>query len=200
MFFTLKVEYQDVYKVMKKKNIILIVSCLCSIVLCSCGSFISMGTCFKIGNSSWTEWKNKYEDFLGTYVLNPEWGSINYGGDYDHIKFFDKGRPWITYFEFKIDKGQKYDQESERSQYTGTAEYYVSDSYPTIEDILKSRGTYKAFPFISSEDGKVKRTAKATIVIETRKKRPYTYSIFFDNVGFSICLGSAHFIDSDEVK
>ena len=168
--------------------------------MCSCGTSYKAGTHFKIGNSSWTKWKNKYLDFLDTSLPNPEWGSVDYRGDYNHIEFFDSERPWITYFYFKIDKGQIYDQESEWSEYTGIAEYYVSESYPTIEDIFKRRGIYDAFPFISSEEGKVKRTAKATINIHTHKKRPLTYNIYFDNVGFGFCLGSSYFKNSDWVK
>lgn len=163
--------------------------CICCFVLCSCGTSYEAGTSFIVGDTSWAPWKN-----------SSTWSSIGFRGDYDNIVIFERERPWITYFEFKLDEGQIYDQKSEWSEYTGTAEYYVSESYPTIEDIFKTRGTYKAFPFISSQDGKVKRTAKATIKIFTHNNRPTTYNVFFDNVGFCLCLGDMEFKNSDWVK
>ncbi len=185
---------------MARKLFILLVTCICFFTLNSCGTSYEAATSFLIGNSSWTPWKNRSEVFLGTDIVDPEWSSIGFRGDYDYIEIFNNKRPWITYFVFKIDYGQIYNEKSDWSQYTGSAEYYVSDSYPTIEDIFKERGTYMAFPFLSSEDGKVKRTAKAKIAINTRNNRPLTYNIYFDNVGFALCLGNMKFSNSSWLK
>ena len=85
-------------------------------------------------------------------------------------------------------------------------EYYVNDSYPTINDVFLHFNTYYythdgiIVPFIRYKNGKVKRTAKATIKIAPYNKHPKIYNIFFDDVGFAFNIGSYYFPNSNWIK
>ncbi|MBD5280880.1 MAG: hypothetical protein HDS35_10120 [Bacteroides sp.] len=69
-------------------------------------------------------------------------------------------------------------------EYTGWVEYYVTDEYPTIKDVLNHYG----FPLISikGDSQRALRHAKATIKIAPYKNKPECFNIFFDNVGGAI--------------
>ena len=78
--------------------------------------------------------------------------------------------------------------------YTGTVEYYVTESYPTITSILKAYDfTYFNCNSGSAGNPCAKRTARATIKIAPYKKRPKCYAIYFDNVGIGIDLENCYF-------
>ncbi len=74
-------------------------------------------------------------------------------------------------------------------EYSGTVEYYVTEKYPTILDILKAFD-FPYFNYDSGSDGNpcVKRTARATIKIAPYKDHPKCYNIYFDNIGVGIDL------------
>ena len=79
-------------------------------------------------------------------------------------------------------------------EYSGTAEYYVTENYPTIAAILKAYD----FPHFNSKSGYdgnpcVKRTAKAIIKIAPYKKHPECYNIYFDDVAVAISFDGVHF-------
>ena len=82
-------------------------------------------------------------------------------------------------------------------EYSGTVEYYVSESYPTIKDII----TKKQFPLISPTTAKegepcVKRTTKARISIEPSYTfYPRNYAFWFDGIGVGINLNDFFFDD-----
>lgn len=79
-------------------------------------------------------------------------------------------------------------------EYSGIVEYYVTEDYPTITDILKRYD----FPYFNCNSGSagnpcVKRTAIATIKIAPYKKHPECYNLYFDNVAIGISLEGVHF-------
>ena len=79
-------------------------------------------------------------------------------------------------------------------EYSGTVEYYVTESYPTIEAILKAF----EFPHFNCDSGYngnpcVKRTANATIKIAPYHKYAECYNIYFDNVAVGIAFDGVHF-------
>lgn len=78
------------------------------------------------------------------------------------------------------------------STFDGFVEYYVSETYPTVESFFKK--AYKSnsldvFPRQQWVENTVKRKAKARIVIVERyKNAPRVLNCWFDNVGLGIDL------------
>lgn len=135
----------------------------------------------------WGDWKNS-----SNYKI---WG--NYAG---FIIYYSYEHPSNYFFSFQINSYAQPSKEEIKAHwknnqpfvYYGTAEYYVSDSYPTAKDVLKAYGQPYIRPTATSSPI-VKRTASAEIRIMPYKKHPQCYNIFFDNVGFAISLGSLYF-------
>lgn len=80
-------------------------------------------------------------------------------------------------------------------EYTGTVEYYVIESYPTIKDLLKHDG----FPYWCPANVKTqpiaKRVTRAKIKIAPYKTHPQVYNIWFDGVGVGIDMDTQYFAD-----
>lgn len=107
-------------------------------------------------------------------------------------------------FEFSIDDYKKPDKKEIKEHwkkkepfiYSGWAEYYVCEKFPTIEEAFSSRdsgcslGEIPVFrpslDKITDWGPFIKRRAKATIKIAPYKKYPEYFYIFFDNVGVGI--------------
>lgn len=111
------------------------------------------------------------------------------------LRFRNRAYPsddWV--FQFTIDDYNKPDKKTRKEhikydipyEYSGTAEYYVSDDYPTIDKVLKEYGFPRLRPH--GENVRVKRTAKARIKIQAYKKEPTRFYIYFDLVGIGIDL------------
>lgn len=123
----------------------------------------------------WSSWRSMYEKSF-RYNDGSGFGLKNSGG--------------TVFFSFQISnyvaptKAQRkaHLKSNQWYEYTGYVEYYVSDEYPTAQDIAKANelvipnARYDATP-------KVKRRAYATIKIAPYKKNPYCYNLFFDNIG-----------------
>lgn len=160
---------------MKKISLIL-TFCLISIkiLFASNPSFVTFSVCV---DGYWNEWK--------TYHMMID-------GSYSSILLGKPGvPPWDYSLKFTIDnyktpskKEIKYHlKEKIWYEYSGTVEYYVSDSYPTIESVFR---TFEG-PWIGPAGG-VKRTARARIKIAPYQKHPVVYCLYFDNVGFALDL------------
>lgn len=117
-------------------------------------------------------------------------------GSYSGFAIHAKGdHPSNFVFRFQIDSYQEPSKEvlkahrksKEWFTYTGTVEYYVIESEPTIKDVLKSSG----FPYWNPTKTKgpcPKRVAKATIKIAPYSSHPKVYNFWFDGVGFGLDL------------
>lgn len=132
-------------------------------------------------------------------------------GDYDgFIVYDDADGPWDYYFKFTIDsftptsKKQRQKDAKEKKtvwyEYQGTVEYYVplgENLRPyTAYDLFKyaKKATFWPKERKNETDPPVKKViSKARVKIETYKKFPTCYNIYFDNVGFAISLPNKQF-------
>lgn len=139
----------------------------------------------------WGDWKMHYHSI--TKLRGSNSGFAIYSSS-DH--------PSKYVFRFQIDSYTAPDKKTIKHHfknnewyvYSGIAEYYVTDEFPTIDKILKA---YE-FPYFNCDSGYgyrpcVKRTAKATIKIAPYKEYPKCYNIFFDGVAVAIELVDLHF-------
>lgn len=132
--------------------------------------------------------------------------SVKVYGDYSGFTlYYSNDHPSQFMFRFQIDsykettyKERKANRKEKKwLEYSGIVEYYVSESYPTIKDII----TKKQFPLISPTTAKegepcVKRTTKAKISIEPSYMfYPRNYAIWFDGIGVGINLNDFFFDD-----
>lgn len=168
------------------KKIIFIISMLLSISFNSdaqikaCGHF----------DGYWSDWKD-----MGT--------ETEIKGNYDgFIIYLDKEGPWEYRFKFKVNnmtfpnKRQRKKDIKTDTWYTfsGTVEYYITDSYPTIIQLFRAaKGPMFAPAKLDNGRPTKKVTKRATIKIAPFKDRPKTYNIWFENVGFGINLNNSYF-------
>lgn len=123
--------------------------------------------------------------------------SVKLYGNYSGFTlYYNNDHPSQFMFRFQIDsykettyKERKANRKSKKwLEYSGTVDYYVSESYPTIRDIIRE----KQFPLISPTQVKedepcIKRTTKAIISIEPSYTfYPRNYAIWFDGIGVGI--------------
>lgn len=117
--------------------------------------------------------------------------------------------PSEFFFKVSISNPSKYSDQEIRQRYKskewlvykGVVEYYVTDKYPTIKDVLKGIQKHElAWGWIGGDyntkedDAKrfggiaVKRTAEAEVRIKPYRKneKGRVYNIFFDDVGIAI--------------
>ena len=133
--------------------------------------------------------------------------SVKVYGNYSGFTlYYSNDHPSQFMFRFQIDSYKEttnkerkvYRKNKKWIEYTGTVEYYVSETYPTIKDIIKA----KQFPLISPTRVKenepcVKRTTSAKICIEPNSYifYPRNYAIWFDGIGVGIHLKGFYFED-----
>lgn len=149
-------------------------------------------------NGYWGQWKShttRYSSFPPSF----EYGMR---GNYFGFIIYKRGNhPSEYFFKFQIDSYIEPDKKTKKEMlknnkwyvFSGTVEYYVTESYSTIESILKEYG----FPYFSSK-GKsgepcAKRVAKAKIQIAPYKDHPRVYNIWFDGVGVGIDMEDTTF-------
>lgn len=157
------------------------------IVLCNsfhCLAQTEIRVCCRI-DGIWNKWE--------TYQLD---GGF-YGNYQGFFVFSESNKPWgAQLFSFKItdyvepsDEVKKQHRKSkEWFKYKGIVEYWVSEDYPTVKDILSRFGRLLISSKPSDGSLSVKRTAQAEIWIQPYKKHPRVYNFFFDGVGFGIDL------------
>ena len=161
---------------------------------------------------SWTPWSYLSNADLHVKVLYWESDRVFRGceyikqADYYHSRV-DVDINWC--FRFVIDNYicpdkkeiKKHYKSDQWYEYTGWVEYYVTDAYPTIKDVLKK---YE-FPLISplSPDRDSKRAlrhAKAKIRIAPYKHKPTCFNILFDDIGVAISCNDWEWLWSVNVK
>ena len=148
----------------------------------------------------WGEWKDQWLPSI--FSSRPSEFYYNLYGNESGFIIYDKNEhPSNYFFKFQINnyveptKKQIKDhyKQNQWYVYTGTVEYYVVESAPTIKDILKKWG----IPLYGKDDydtydghrgPSVKRIANATIKIAPYKNTPRVYNFLFDDVGFAIEL------------
>lgn len=155
-----------------------------TLLLSTLSSFSASYACYYDGY--WSSYKN----FSSLWEIYGDWSGFIIYSNLEH--------PSNYMFKFQIDttippqKEINYNKGKEEEWYVceGTVEYYVTEDYPTIKDILKEYSFPIQRPKSYMSTPIVKRTAKAIIKTWKRpwnaKKHPKCYNFFFDNVG--ICL------------
>ena len=149
----------------------------------------------------WGEWNTW--DLVQPYKLNGNYsGFIIYYADDPTLPFYSHPSQYI--FKFQIENYvaptkqqiKEHRKKNEWYVYSGTVEYFVMESEPTIRDILKQYH----FPLFDKDthdkygNYAVKRVANATIKIAPYKKHPEVYNIWFDDVAIAIqLLDNVHF-------
>lgn len=147
----------------------------------------------------WGEWKSHTTRY--TYI--PPSYEYDIYGNYSGFIIYKKGaHPSEYIFKFQANSYSTPDKKTIKYhmknnlwyEYSGTVEYYVTESYPTIAAVLKAF----EFPYFNCNSGSsgnpcVKRTANATIKIAPYKKTPKCYNIYFDNVAVGIDMETSTF-------
>lgn len=120
----------------------------------------------------------------------------NYSG---FIIYESTDHPSAYFFKFQISnytipdaKTLKiYRKNNQWLQFSGTVEYFVSERFQTIADVLRKNH----FPskFDSNKEPVAKRTTNATIRIAPFKDHPKIYNIWFDGIGVGIDLNDIYF-------
>lgn len=180
---------------MNRKNIMLCVFCL----------FLASITKAQIRTNAyydgyWGQWKDQWLPSL--YSSTPEEFYYGlYGNESGFIVYHADDHPSDYVFKFQINNYvaptkqqiKEHNKRHEWYEYSGTVEYNVVESKPTIKEILKDHG----FPIYSDWPGRTepiaKRVANATIKIAPYKKHPEVYNIWFDDVAIAIELVYVHF-------
>lgn len=145
-------------------------------------------------NGYWGKWKSHTTRYM---YSSPSYRYGLFGGYSGFIIYNKSDHPSKYIFKFDINSYVTPDKKSKKLhyknniwyEYSGTVEYYVTERYPTILDILKAFD----FPYFSYDSGSegnpcVKRTARATIKIAPYEDHPKCYNIYFDNIGLGIDL------------
>ena len=144
---------------------------------------------------------NGYFDGYWAKWIQPSDLEIN--GDYDGFIIYQKSEgPWEYRFKFTINN-MKFPNKKQRKKdikadkwyvFTGTVEYYISNSYPSaLEAYRKKKGPLLAPAKLNNGKPAKKITSKATIKIAAFEKYPKVYNIWYDKVALAIDLGKSHF-------
>lgn len=150
----------------------------------------------------WGEWKNHWLPSLFSSMPEKYYYGL-YGNESGFIVYDIDEHPSNYVFKFQINNYmaptkqqiKEHNKRNEWYMYSGTVEYYVVESHPTIKEILKKFG----FPLYHKEvhdnygNYAVKRVANATIKIAPYKKHPEVYNFCFDDVAIAIHLVYVHF-------
>ena len=148
----------------------------------------------------WGQWKSHTTRFMYSspsykYGLLGNYSGFTIYNRYDHpsnfvFKFLIYGYSEPT----KKEKKEHY-KNNEWYEYSGAVEYYVTERYPTIKEVLKAWD----FPIYNSSSATsdnpcVKRKVyDAKIMIAPYKKRPRVYNLWFDDVGIAIDMEDSFF-------
>lgn len=178
----------------KRKLLLLVIFCFLTSVIKA-----QIRTCAYY-DGYWGKWEERWIPKL--YLPREDY--YNLYGDYSGFIVYDKeGHPSQYTFKFQIDNYvppskkeiKEHYKRQEWYEHTGTVEYFVVESAPTIKDILKKWG----FPIYYHDSNRFKgeptarRIANATIKIAPYKKHPTVYNIWFDDVAIAIELVYVHF-------
>ena len=141
------------------------------------------------------------------YGMDGYWSSWNFsllevtGSMRNFVLFNGSDHPSIFLLRWKADNYTKPSKKEIKEhiksdswfEYTGTVEYWVSEEYPTIKDVLKKKqGSLVTNPDSGygnsqSSGRKVKRTATAKMMCQFYKNGYIkNINLFFDNIGYGI--------------
>lgn len=139
---------------------------------------------------SWTQW-----DLIQRYQI--------YGNYSGFIIYVKENHPSQYCFKFQINNYvpptkqqiKEHYKKKEPYVYSGTVEYFVVESVPTIKDILKQSGFPLYHKDVRDKYGNyaVKRVANATIRIAPYQKYPQLYDFWFDDVAVAVSLDLLQF-------
>ena len=107
------------------------------------------------------------------------------GFDENSLYFY---KPWDhpseNFLKIRVNTSSEPEKDGKWYVYSGTVEYYVSEEYPTIKDVLKHG--FFVQPYDSPPIAK--RTATATITMHKRlwRKHPRLLTVFFDDIAIAI--------------
>ncbi len=188
-----------------KRNFLLLVLCIFSIM--SSYSQVTFRTCCYY-NDFWGEWEDYWTECWGGYD-----GFILYPTKEHKSKYH-----FAFHIDGYIEPSKKEIKEHRKSNtwwtYTGTAEYYISDVYPTFKSCLMELGRpleekdtkgydyiYKKLPLARATNmrkygevvGFTRVKSKATIKIAPYKVSPEVYNIWIDGVAFAISMNGNQF-------
>lgn len=147
-------------------------------------SFSASYACFYDGY--WSSWK----EFSYNWEIYGNWSGF--------IVYEKSEHPSNYMFKFQIDTSIppkeeiNYNKGKEEKWYVceGIVEYYVTEDYPTILDVLKAYGFPMERPKTYISTPIAKRTAKATIKTWKRpwnaKRHPNCYNFIFDDIAVGI--------------
>ena len=147
----------------------------------------------------WGKWKSHTKRYGYGYNIN-EYGI--YGSYSGFIIYQKSDHPSKFIFKFDIygywepDKKEKKEhlKNDEWYEYSAFVEYYVTEEYPTIKEVLRRYD----FPHFNCDSGSsdnpcAKRMASAEVRIAPYKDHPKCYNIYFDDVAVGIDLEDSYF-------
>ena len=157
---------------------------LFNILFLLCCEYASAFTWNSYYNGYWGKWTEAISyDIYGNYSGFVVYNSYKHPSEFVFKFQIDTSIPPEVKMEGKTGKERWY-------YYWGTVEYYVSEDYPTIVDVLKAYGYPFICPSSYSSGPIVKRTAKALIKTWKRpwndKHHPACYNFIFDNFAIGI--------------
>lgn len=182
---------------MKRKRLLLLVA----FVLFAISAKAQISTCAYY-DGYWGKWEPHYLLPLYSGQQRKDYFAL-YGNYSGFIIYWKNNHPSEYFFKFQInnyvpptkEQIKEHYKRKEWYEYTGTVEYYVVESLPTIKELLKKHGhpIYSYNPNNHGNEPTAKRIANATIKIAPYKKRPKVYNFWFDDVGFAISLDYIQF-------
>lgn len=140
-------------------------------------------------------WSCFYNGYWGKW--EEAFGYEAYGNYSGFVIYTSSNHPSEYVFKFQIDTSipPQVRMEGENGKerwyhYQGTVEYYVSEDYPTIVDVLKTYGHPYIHPSSYSSGPIAKRIARAEIKTWKRpwndKRHPNCYNFVFDGIAVGI--------------
>ena len=133
----------------------------------------------------WSDW---WQESFSSYGIYRSAGDMHTDGVSDYIIYSSGDLPSNYFLRIHINNYSK-----DMSNFDGYVEYYVSETYPTVESFF--RKAYKSslglfyFPKKKGFENTVKRKAKARInVVKEYRGEPQVLNCWFDNVGLAIDL------------
>ena len=141
----------------------------------------------------WTEWEE--------YSMS---GPVKIYGNYSTLRFYkDHPSQYVfcltinDYYQPSKKELKKHRKSGEWFVYNGTIEYYISDDFMDAKSQFKRNGDWCVAPWnhdvTKGQTPCVKVTKKCKVKIAPYKKRPRTYNIWWDDVGYAIDLRDCYF-------
>ena len=134
----------------------------------------------------WSDW---WQESFSSYGIYRSAGDMHTDGVSDYIIYSSGDLPSNYFLRIHINNYSK-----DMSNCDGYVEYYVSETYPTVESFFKTAYRFRGLLWFPEPGGvisenTVKRKAKARInVVKEYRGEPQVLNCWFDNVGLAIDL------------